>query len=66
MERSTVAIAKVRRRRTRKKWTTDAVREFKKLARQKHGAVKLAKYFDRTVGALRAKANTLGISLSTR
>jgi hypothetical protein len=50
----------------RREWTKDDVRELKTLARQKTPAAKIAKSLKRTVGATRAKAFTLGVSLDSR
>jgi len=57
-----MAAKKIKRR----AWNKDDVREFKKLARQKVPAPKLARNFKRTVGAIRQKALSLGISLNSR
>jgi hypothetical protein len=50
----------------RRVWESADVREFKKLAREKMPAVKIARRFRRTVGALRQKARQLGLSLNSR
>jgi polysaccharide deacetylase 2 family uncharacterized protein YibQ len=50
----------------RRKWTKEQVRELKSLARQKTPAPKIAHTLKRTVGALRQKALSLGISLDSR
>ena len=50
----------------RRSWSVPDLREFKKLARAKTSAEKLAKHFKRTVGAIRQKALHLGVSLDTR
>ncbi len=50
----------------RRSWSLADVRKFKKLARAKTSAPKLAKLFKRTVGAIRQKALHLGVSLDTR
>ena len=55
-------VKKVKRR----AWTKEDLREFKKLARAKTPAPKIARTFKRTLGAIRQKAFTLGMSLDSR
>jgi hypothetical protein len=55
-----------RKKAKRRSWSIADTREFKKLARAKTSAVKLAKLFKRTVGAIRQKALRLGVSLDSR
>jgi hypothetical protein len=50
----------------RRAWTREDVRELKSLAKAKVPAVKIARKFRRTEGALRQKALHLGISLNSR
>jgi hypothetical protein len=50
----------------RREWTKDDVRVLKSSARQKTPAAKIAKSLNRTVGATRQKAFTLGVSLDSR
>jgi hypothetical protein len=55
-------IRKVKRR----PWVKDDVRKFKKLAKAKTPALKIARFFKRTEGAIRQKALQLGVSLNSR
>jgi hypothetical protein len=50
----------------RRSWTIADAREFRKLARAKTSAAKLARRFKRSVGAIRQKALRLGVSLNSR
>jgi len=50
----------------RKPWTSEDLKTLKKLARQKSGAAKIAKALKRTPAAVRNRAVTERISLSTR
>jgi len=50
----------------RRAWSKEDVREFKSLAKSKVPAVKLARRFKRSEGAVRQKALHLGISLNSR
>jgi hypothetical protein len=50
----------------RREWTKDDVRELKGFARQKTPAPKIARSLKRTVGAVRQKAFTMGVSLDSR
>ena len=50
----------------RREWTKDDVRELKGFARQKMPAPKIARSLKRTVGAIRQKAFTMGVSLDSR
>ena len=50
----------------RRAWAKEDARELKSLARQKTPAPKIARKFKRTVGAIRKKALSLGISLNSR
>jgi hypothetical protein len=47
----------------RREWTKDDVRELKQHSKSKTPVVKISKATKRTVGALRAKAFQLGMSL---
>lgn len=61
-----MAKKKAKKKIKRRAWSPADVREFKKLARQKIPAAKIAPIFRRTVPALRQKARQLGISLNSR
>jgi hypothetical protein len=50
----------------RREWTTQDVRELKKLAKHKASTAKIARALKRTEGATRQKASSLGVSLDTR
>lgn len=50
----------------RKPWTSEDMKNLKRLARQKAGAEKIAKTLKRTPAAVRNKAVIEQISLSTR
>jgi len=50
----------------RRAWTSEQVRELKRLARKKAGARKIAERLKRTENATRQKAFSLGLSLDTR
>jgi hypothetical protein len=50
----------------RREWTKQDVRELKGLARQKTPAPKIARSLRRSVGAVRQKAFTMGVSLDSR
>jgi hypothetical protein len=50
----------------RREWTKQDVRELKGFARQKTPAPKIARSLKRTVGAIRQKAFTMGVSLDSR
>ena len=56
-------MAKAAKRRVRKEWTKDDVRELKTHSRAKTPVVKISKAMKRTIGALRQKAYSLGLSL---
>ncbi len=47
-------------------WTSSEVKTLKKLAKQKLGAMKIAKELKRTPASVRNRAVSEGISLSTR
>ncbi len=60
-------MAKVlKKKRVRRLWTKEDIRELKVLARQKVSADRIARKFKRSVPAVRQKAMNLGISLDTR
>jgi hypothetical protein len=61
-----MAKKKTNKKIKRRAWSPADVREFKKLARQKVPAPKIARTFRRSVPALRQKAMQLGISLNSR
>ena len=50
----------------RRAWTTENVRQLKSLAKKKKRAVNIAKTLNRTEGATRQKAFSLGLSLDSR
>jgi hypothetical protein len=50
----------------RRAWTKDDLRALKTMAKEKHGATKIAKALKRTVAATRAMAVKRAVSLSTR
>jgi hypothetical protein len=50
----------------RREWTTEHVRELKSLAKLKTPAGKIARSLKRTVGAVRQKAFSMGLSLNSR
>lgn len=50
----------------RRPWTPKDVRELRALSRQKESVKRSAKKTGRTVGALRQKAHSLGLSLGHR
>lgn len=50
----------------RRSWSTDDVRELKRLARQKTPVPKMVRHLRRTDGAIRQKAFSIGLSLDSR
>ena len=56
-------MAKTTKRRIRKEWTKDDVRDLKTHSRAKTPVAKISKAMKRTIGALRQKAYSLGLSL---
>ncbi|HUZ73867.1 MAG TPA: hypothetical protein VMU87_12860 [Stellaceae bacterium] len=50
----------------RREWTKQDVRELKGFARQKTPAPKIARSLRRSVGAVRQKAFSIGVSLDSR
>ncbi len=56
----------MKRKSSRRAWTTEHVRTLKSLARKKTRADKIARTLKRTVGATRQKAFSLGLSLDSR
>jgi hypothetical protein len=50
----------------RRSWTTENVRTLKSLAKKKTRAARIAKTLNRTEGATRQKAFSLGLSLDSR
>lgn len=50
----------------RREWTKPEIKELRTMARAKTPAPKIAKQLNRTVGATRQKALSLGISLDSR
>jgi hypothetical protein len=50
----------------RREWTPEHVRTLKTLARKKTHAARIAKTLNRTVGATRQKAFSMGLSLDSR
>jgi hypothetical protein len=59
-------MAKKVKRRTRKAWTGPDLRALKKYSREKLPVAKIEKLMKRTVGTLRQKAFSLGLSLGHR
>ena len=59
-------MAKKTKRRTRREWTKEDVREIKGHSRARTPVAKMSKLMKRTVGALRQKALHLGLSLGHR
>lgn len=57
---------KATRAKKRREWTKDDVRELKQQARSKTAAPKIARSLKRTLGAIRQKAFSLGVSLDSR
>ena len=56
-------MAKTAKRRIRKEWSKDDVRDLKTHSRAKTPVAKISKAMKRTIGALRQKAYSLGLSL---
>jgi hypothetical protein len=54
------------RKAKRREWTAGDVRDLKILAKKKTPAARIAKSLERTVGATRQKAFSLGVSLDSR
>ena len=50
----------------RRAWTSEQVRELKTMARKKTPAPRVAKKLNRTEGAARQKAFSIGLSLDSR
>jgi hypothetical protein len=59
-------MARKTKRRTRREWTKEDVREIKGHSRARTRVAKMSKLMKRTVGALRQKALHLGLSLGHR
>ena len=59
-------MAQKRKRRTRREWTKEDLREIKGHSRARTPVAKMSKLMKRTVGALRQKALHLGLSLGHR
>jgi hypothetical protein len=59
-------MAKKIKRRKRRDWTKEQLRELKAHSRAKTSVAKISKLTKRTEGALRQKAGQLGISLGHR
>jgi hypothetical protein len=59
-------MAKKTKRRTRREWTKEDLREIKGHSRARTPVAKMSKLMKRTVGALRQKALHLGLSLGHR
>ena len=59
-------MAKKTKRRTRREWTKEDLREIKGHSRARTPVAKMSKLMKRTVGALRQKALHLGLSLGDR
>ena len=56
-------MAKEAKKLARREWTKDDVKELKAHSKARTPVVKIAKMSKRTIGALRAKAVTMGIGL---
>jgi len=65
-KKSRRAAKKTARRRKRRAWTTENVRELRAHSRAKTPVAKISKLTRRTAGALRQKALELGLSLGHR
>ena len=61
-----MAKKSVKKTTKRRAWTKADVRALKAMARRKTPAAEIARSFKRTLGALRQKAQNLGISLNSR
>jgi hypothetical protein len=59
-------MAQKTKRRTRREWTKEEIRDIKGHSRAKTPVAKMSKLMKRTVGALRQKALHLGLSLGHR
>jgi hypothetical protein len=59
-------MAQKRKRRTRREWTKEDLREMKGHSRARTPVAKMSKLMKRTAGALRQKALHLGLSLGHR
>ena len=59
-------MAKKTKRRTRREWTKEDLREIKGHSRARTPVAKMSKLMKRTAGALRQKAFDLGLSLGHR
>ena len=59
-------MAKKTKRRTRREWTKEDLREIKGHSRARTPVAKMSRLMKRTVGALRQKALHLGLSLGHR
>jgi hypothetical protein len=59
-------MAKKTKRRTRREWTKEDLREIKGHSRARTPVAKMSKLMKRTVGSLRQKAFDLGLSLGHR
>jgi hypothetical protein len=59
-------MAQKTKRRTRREWTKEDIRDIKGHSRARTPVAKMSKLMKRTVGALRQKALHLGLSLGHR
>ena len=59
-------MAKTAKRRKRREWTKENVRELKAHSRSKTPLAKISKLTKRTIGTLRRKASRMGLSLGYR
>jgi hypothetical protein len=59
-------MARKTKRRTRREWTKEDVRDIKGHSRARTPVAKMSKLMKRTAGALRQKAFDLGLSLGHR
>jgi hypothetical protein len=55
-----------KRKKKRRAWTSSELRELKAMARKKTKASQIAKKINRTEGATRQKAFSIGLSLDSR
>jgi hypothetical protein len=55
-----------KRKKKRRAWTSSELRELKTMSRKKTKASQIAKKLNRTEGATRQKAFSIGLSLDTR
>jgi hypothetical protein len=66
MRETDLEVTLTRNSTKRREWTKQDVRELKGFARQKTPAPKIARSLKRTIGAVRQKAFSMGVSLDSR